>query len=104
MTSPASSQPHFVGIHLCGDILRATIVSGDGTLVERREASLDRENLVAQVAQLVSELRNLAPGVISVGVAIPGLVNRFGEEYLTYKRNVPRWIPTFRAWPGETQE
>ena len=23
----------------------------------------------------------------------PGLVNRFGEEYLTYKGNVPRWVP-----------
>ena len=34
----------------------------------------------------------------------PGLVKRFGDDYLTYKRNVPRWIPTFRAWPGETQE
>ena len=23
----------------------------------------------------------------------PGLVKRFGQEYLTYKRNVPRWVP-----------
>ncbi len=23
----------------------------------------------------------------------PGLEKRFGEEYLEYKRNVPRWIP-----------
>ncbi len=23
----------------------------------------------------------------------PGLRNRFGDEYLEYKRNVPRWIP-----------
>ena len=30
----------------------------------------------------------------------PGLVKRFGEEYLVYKRNVPRWIPTLRPWDG----
>jgi protein-S-isoprenylcysteine O-methyltransferase Ste14 len=28
----------------------------------------------------------------------PGLEHRFGEEYLTYKRNVPRWIPRRAAW------
>jgi protein-S-isoprenylcysteine O-methyltransferase Ste14 len=28
----------------------------------------------------------------------PMLVNRFGEEYLTYKRNVPRWLPTWTPW------
>ena len=30
-----------------------------------------------------------------------GLLNRFGEEYLDYRRNVPRWIPRLRPWtPG----
>jgi protein-S-isoprenylcysteine O-methyltransferase Ste14 len=28
----------------------------------------------------------------------PGLVKRFGDEYLTYKQNVPRWIPRLKAW------
>jgi protein-S-isoprenylcysteine O-methyltransferase Ste14 len=31
----------------------------------------------------------------------PMLVNRFGEEYLTYKRNVPRWVPRLTPWEGE---
>jgi protein-S-isoprenylcysteine O-methyltransferase Ste14 len=30
----------------------------------------------------------------------PGLVRRFGDEYLEYKRNVPRWIPRLRPWAG----
>jgi protein-S-isoprenylcysteine O-methyltransferase Ste14 len=30
----------------------------------------------------------------------PGLVKRFGDEYLAYKRNVPRWIPRARPWTG----
>jgi protein-S-isoprenylcysteine O-methyltransferase Ste14 len=29
-----------------------------------------------------------------------GLVKRFGDEYLTYKRNVPRWIPRLTPWDG----
>ena len=28
----------------------------------------------------------------------PGLVKRFGEEYLEYKKYVPRWIPRLRPW------
>jgi len=28
----------------------------------------------------------------------PGLVKRFGEAYLTYKRNVPRWVPRLTPW------
>jgi protein-S-isoprenylcysteine O-methyltransferase Ste14 len=30
----------------------------------------------------------------------PMLVNRFGDEYRTYKRNVPRWIPRLTPWVG----
>ena len=26
------------------------------------------------------------------------LANRFGDEYLDYRRNVPRWIPRLRPW------
>jgi len=29
-----------------------------------------------------------------------GLEKRFGESYLEYKRNVPRWIPRFTPWKG----
>jgi protein-S-isoprenylcysteine O-methyltransferase Ste14 len=28
----------------------------------------------------------------------PGLARRFGADYLTYKQNVPRWIPRLRPW------
>ena len=30
----------------------------------------------------------------------PGLVKRFGEDYLAYKRNVPRWVPRWTPWGG----
>jgi protein-S-isoprenylcysteine O-methyltransferase Ste14 len=31
----------------------------------------------------------------------PGLVNRFGNEYEEYRRNVPRWIPRLKPWEGD---
>jgi protein-S-isoprenylcysteine O-methyltransferase Ste14 len=31
----------------------------------------------------------------------PGLVERFGDDYLAYRRNVPRWIPRLTPWDGE---
>lgn len=30
----------------------------------------------------------------------PGLAERFGEEYLIYKKNVPRWFPRLTPWAG----
>jgi protein-S-isoprenylcysteine O-methyltransferase Ste14 len=31
----------------------------------------------------------------------PGLLARFGDDYLAYKRHVPRWIPRLTPWqPG----
>ena len=30
----------------------------------------------------------------------PGLVKRFGDDYLAYQRNVPRWIPRIWPWDG----
>jgi protein-S-isoprenylcysteine O-methyltransferase Ste14 len=34
----------------------------------------------------------------------PGLVKRFGAEYLEYKRNVPRWIPRLKPWDGNEKD
>ena len=33
----------------------------------------------------------------------PGLVRRFGDDYLHYKQNVPRWIPRLTPWRGLSQ-
>lgn len=30
----------------------------------------------------------------------PGLSRRFGDDYATYKANVPRWLPRIRPWGG----
>jgi protein-S-isoprenylcysteine O-methyltransferase Ste14 len=31
----------------------------------------------------------------------PGLARRFGEDYLAYKRDVPRWIPRLTPWKAD---
>jgi protein-S-isoprenylcysteine O-methyltransferase Ste14 len=31
----------------------------------------------------------------------PGLEKRFGEGYLDYRANVPRWVPRLRSWSGK---
>ncbi len=77
--SPQSLQ-NFIGIDLCEPSLRAAIVTDAGNVLESREAPLDRELVVEQVAQVVSELRAVAPNIKSAGVAIPGLVNRFTDR------------------------
>ncbi|MGH3637144.1 MAG: methyltransferase family protein [Mycobacterium sp.] len=33
----------------------------------------------------------------------PHLVGRFGDEYLDYRRNVPRWIPRITSWAGSNE-
>ncbi len=33
----------------------------------------------------------------------PDLVKRFGKEYQTYCKNVPRWIPLLKAWRPEDE-
>ncbi len=32
------------------------------------------------------------------------LIKRFGEDYLVYARNVPRWIPRLKAWHPPNEE
>jgi protein-S-isoprenylcysteine O-methyltransferase Ste14 len=33
----------------------------------------------------------------------PGLEKRFGEDYVEYKKNVPRWIPRIKPWRKQVQ-
>jgi protein-S-isoprenylcysteine O-methyltransferase Ste14 len=33
----------------------------------------------------------------------PNLEERFGEEYMEYKKNVPRWIPRISKYRGRTE-
>ncbi len=39
--------------------------------------------------------------VYFIALEEPGLVERFGEEYVQYEKNVPRWIPRIKPWRPE---
>ena len=82
MANSNSSQQTFIGIDLSGPVLHAALVSDSGEVLHRREGQLDGEKVVEQVVQVVTSLRDLGPQVNSVGVAIPGLVNRFTDRVL----------------------
>jgi glucokinase len=62
--------------------LRGALVDSSGVVSEVREGSLDGQHVVDQVAEMVRALRVIAPQVATVGLAIPGLVNRLTDRVL----------------------
>lgn len=78
MTAPPhNSNRHFIGASVSGAAVRAALVNAEGAVVARREAAPEREDIAAQVARLVAELRDSAQGgaVAGLGIGVPGLVN-----------------------------
>lgn len=76
MNDEAQATMHYIGVDLSGTTVRAALVTGAGQVIERRETTLDRDNVVAQVARVASELRDAGPNISALGVGVPGLVNR----------------------------
>jgi glucokinase len=85
---PGKSEFSFIGIELSGSKLRAATVSDEGVIGERREAQLQADGLVGQVTQLVKDLQQNASEIRSVGIAIPGLVNRQSDRVVA-SRDLP---------------
>jgi glucokinase len=82
------SESSFIGIELSGSKLRAATVDNEGVIGERREADLQADGLVGQVAQLVKDLSQTAKNIAAVGIAIPGLVNRQTDRVVA-SRDLP---------------
>lgn len=61
--------------------MRAVLIASDGEIVTRRKADRHSEDLVAEITKLVSALGK-ARAIKSVGVGIPGLVNRETDRVL----------------------
>jgi glucokinase len=78
MANSTSSRQEFIGIDLAQPVLRAALINSDGEVIERREAPLDSEHVVAQVAEVVATFKGHP--VSTVGVSIPGLVNRLTDR------------------------
>jgi glucokinase len=73
---------HSIGVALSGSNVRAALVDDAGKIIERREAEISAENLVEQVAGIARDLSSVA-AVSSIGIAIPGLVNRQTDSVVT---------------------
>jgi len=78
---PENSAEIFAGIEVGTANIRATTVSVHGEVLARREAPHQREDLISEVGKLVSDL-SLGQSIKSVGLAIPGLVNRETDRVL----------------------
>lgn len=91
MAIPVESEASFIGIDLSGPMLRAAIVSGVGVIGDRHEAQIEADRLVAQVAQVVRDLRKGTARIASVGIAIPGLVNRQTDRVVA-SRDLPSTV------------
>ena len=74
-SSEAQTTANYIGVDTSGASLRAALVTADGSVAARREAPLGREGVAAQVARVVTELRDQASSVAAIGIGIPGLVD-----------------------------
>ena len=86
---PAPSNNFFAGVEVAPSVMRAAVVSDEGEVVARREATYQADSFTADLASLVSALRE-AGEIQCVGLAVPGLVNRETDRVL-----VSTGLPSF---------
>lgn len=78
---PASPKINFAGIEVAQSTMRGVVVSESGEPLTSRETTYKPEDLIKTIAELTSGLRE-AGDLKSVGLAIPGLVNRETDRVL----------------------
>ena len=82
MTTIPTSESVFIGLDLGGTTLKAALVSATGELLYESRVDSERERsdrLLAQITETASALRDHPQGagrVASIGIGVPGLVNR----------------------------
>jgi glucokinase len=82
MANPNSATANYIGIDLSGRNLRTVLIDATGTVGERRQTLLERNNIADQIVAVIAGLREVSPNVAAVGVGIPGLVNRDTDRVL----------------------
>ena len=78
---PDNSENNFAGIDIAPRMMRAVVISAKGEVLGRREVAYQPENLFAEFKSLVAGLPETGT-IKSVGVGIPGLVNRETDRLL----------------------
>jgi len=84
---PENSQPNFAGIEVALKTLRGVVLSAGGETLGRAESNYEPEDLIKAVSELTRELQS-SGDIKSVGLAIPGLVNRETDRVLV-STNLP---------------
>src|SRR6266481_3174237 len=78
---PEQSANNFAGIEVAMATMRGVLISEAGRTLDRRESKYEPESLIKSITDLAGELRK-AGEIKSVGLAIPGLVNRETDRVL----------------------
>lgn len=76
-----SSKNNFAGIEVAMTTMRGVVISEAGETIASREAVYEPENLISAITELTAGLRETGE-LNSVGLAIPGLVNRETDRVL----------------------
>jgi glucokinase len=74
MATPAPDAK-YIGVDVSGTTFYAALVSADARVLERREQTLARNDVTAQVAAAVTELRDAGGPVAGIGIGVTGLVD-----------------------------
>src|SRR6184192_3401751 len=78
---PEQSANNFAGIEVAMKTMRGVLISEAGQTLDRRESKYEPESLIKSITDLAGELRKSGE-IKSVGLAIPGLVNRETDRVL----------------------
>ena len=78
---PDNSETNYAGIEVAPTTMRGVVISAAGDVIARRESTYQPENLIGEIANLVTGLSEAGP-IKSVGLGIPGLVNRETDRVL----------------------
>lgn len=78
---PENSVNNFAGIEVALSVMHGALISENGEVLSRRESLYEPENLIGAIVELTKSLRE-AGEIKSVGLAIPGLVNRETDRVL----------------------
>src|SRR3712207_151054 len=71
----ATPDAKYIGVDVSGTTFYAALVGAGAQVLERREQALARNNVTAQVAAAVTELRDAGGAIAGVGVGVTGLVD-----------------------------
>src|SRR6266702_2575356 len=78
---PNQLENNFVGIDIAAKTMHAVMISEAGEVKARRDAEHKAENIISEITNLVAGLGERGP-IKSVGIGIPGLVNRETDRVL----------------------